>query len=50
MRRRFGLDKTETIIISQPSIVKLNGKDIENVRKFRYLGYHLTITAEHAPL
>ena len=54
---RFGLkiaeDKTQTMIfnadeetLAQDSIITLNGFAVENVRKFRYLGYLLSNTGE----
>ena len=58
---RFGLkiaeDKTQTMIfnadeetLAQESIITLNGFAVENVRKFRYLGYWLSNTAKNPPL
>ena len=58
---RFGLkiaeDKTQTMIfnadeeeLAQESIITLNGFAVENVRKFRYLGYWLNNTAKNPPL
>ena len=58
---RFGLkiaeDKTQTMIfnadeeeLAQESIITLNGLAVENVRKFRYLGYWLNNTAKNPPL
>ena len=57
----FGLkmaeDKTQTMIfnadeetLAQESIITLNGFAVENVRKFRYLGYWLSNTAKSLPL
>ena len=58
---RFGLkiaeDKTQMMIfntdeetLAQESILTLNGFAVENVRKFRYLGYWLSNTVKNLPL